>query len=84
MLCTRSACRTQKFPEVLGLDLDTRMKPNVAFLEKTYQMSGEVLAGTVARKPHVRRPSRSPIPTPAPRIDMRSPAPCGGKAQRLV
>lgn len=39
------------------------MKPNVAHLATTFRMSGEVLAGTVGRKPHVRS-GRRPQPCP--------------------
>lgn len=47
------AATLRAFPEALGLDVESRMRPNMAFLEKTYRLSGAALAATVVRKPAV-------------------------------
>ena len=44
---------SQVFPEVLGLDLDACVKPNVAFLGQLVRLDGEKLAATIVRKPNI-------------------------------
>lgn len=42
-----------KFPEVMGCDIDERLKPNVELLEKNYFLKGAVRAKVILRKPRV-------------------------------
>lgn len=43
----------KKFPEVLGCDVETRLKNNVAVLENQWKMKGMVITNTLKRKPEI-------------------------------
>lgn len=43
----------KKFPEVLGCDVETRLKANVGVLENQWKMKGMVITNTLKRKPEI-------------------------------
>ncbi|GMH42168.1 hypothetical protein BSKO_10087 [Bryopsis sp. KO-2023] len=48
-----AATAVQKFPEVLGCDIEERLKPNMELLEKQYFLKGPIKAKVIMRKPKI-------------------------------